>query len=34
MVAYKSLREISTSIMEADKVLGSLEKYEKMYPWG
>ena len=33
MVEDKSLRENSTSILEGDKALGSLYKYEKMYPW-
>ena len=30
MVEYKSLRENSTSILERDKALGSLHKYESI----
>ena len=28
------VRENTTSILERDKTLTSLEKYERMYPWG
>ena len=28
------VKEISTSILERDKILSSLNKYEMMYPWG
>ena len=34
MVEYKSLRENPASVLERDKYLGSLEKYERMHPCG
>ena len=29
-----TVRENSRSILERDKTLSSLKKYERMYPWG
>ena len=34
MVEYNSVKENSASILERDKTLGRLYKYERMYPWG
>ena len=34
MVEYEKLRESSTSVLERDKALRSLQNYKKMYLWG